>query len=138
MRVFVWIRDSRMYTPFQAAIWPRRCSGYPCSGYRSVVYAGSAMSELPSSSVCSVLGHELLSLSLELLSSLLLGILTLHEFLIVIMNLLGGDPMASQLIFVNDKLSSVVTNPVDLVTNDHDNSESHEKSRDGEADAETD
>ena len=96
------------------------------------------MSELPSSSVCSVLGHELLSLSLELLSSLLLGILALHEFSIVIVELLGRDPLLSQLCSVSDKLSFVVTNPVDLVTDDDNNSENHEKGRDGEADAETD
>ena len=96
------------------------------------------MSELPSSRICSVLGHELLSLSLKLLSSLLLCILTLHEFSIVIGKLLGGHTLRRQLCSVSDKLSSVVTNPVDLVTDDHNNTECHEKARDGEADAETD
>ena len=96
------------------------------------------MSELPSSRICSVLGHELLSLSLELLSSLLLCSLTLHKFSIVIGKLLGGNTLRRQLCSVSDKLSFVVTNPVDLVTDDHNNTECHEKGCDGEADAETD
>lgn len=78
-----------------------------------------------------------MSLSLKLLSSLLLGSLAISKLIVVILQLLSRDSHSLQFAPVSDELRSVVTNPMDLITDDHHYTEDHENGRDGEAYCET-